>query len=159
MHTEINRFNTCLICIAMQVSRGKLNIGYVRLLRDYIIQQKKGYPGDEDQGGMSSWYILSSLGIYAVCPGTDEYVIGSPLFKKATITMENGNKFVIEAPENSKENLYIQSATLNGRLLDKNYIHYDDIAEGGVLKFEMGSQPNKERCTSKYAAPFSLSKE
>ena len=89
----------------------------------------------------------------------DEYVIGSPLFKKATITMENGNKFVIEAPENSKENLYIQSATLNGRLLDKNYIHYDDIAEGGVLKFEMGSQPNKERCTSKYAAPFSLSKE
>lgn len=120
---------------------------------------EKGYPGDEDQGGMSSWYILSSLGIYAVCPGTDEYVIGSPLFKKATITMENGNKFVIEAPENSKENLYIQSATLNGRLLDKNYIHYDDIAEGGVLKFEMGSQPNKERCTSKYAAPFSLSKE
>ena len=120
---------------------------------------EKGYPGDEDQGGMSSWYILSSLGIYAVCPGTDEYVIGSPLFKKATITMENGNKFVIEAPKNSKENLYIQSATLNGRLLDKNYIHYDDIAEGGVLKFEMGSQPNKERCTSKYAAPFSLSKE
>lgn len=120
---------------------------------------EKGYPGDEDQGGMSSWYILSSLGIYAVCPGTDEYVIGSPLFKKATITMENGNKFVIEAPENSKENLYIQSATLNGRLLDKNYIHYDDIAEGGVLKFEMGSQPNKERCTWKYAAPFSLSKE
>ena len=58
---------------------------------------------------------LSSLGIYAVCPGTDEYVIGSPLFKKATITMENGNKFVIEAPENSKENLYIQSATLNGQ--------------------------------------------
>ncbi len=82
MHTEINRFNTCLICIAMQVSRGKLNIGYVRLLRDYIIQQKKGYPGDEDQGGMSSWYILSSLGIYAVCPGTDEYVIGSPLFRR-----------------------------------------------------------------------------
>ena len=68
---------------------------------------ERGYPGDEDQGGMSSWYILSSLGIYAVCPGTDEYVIGSPLFKKATITMENGNKFVIEANNNSKENLYI----------------------------------------------------
>ena len=108
---------------------------------------------------MSSWYILSSLGIYAVCPGTDEYVIGSPLFKKATITLENGNKFVIEAPENSKENLYIQSATLNGRLLDKNFIRYNDISDGGVLKFEMGSQPNKERCTTKYAAPFSLSKK
>ena len=77
---------------------------------------------------------LSSLGIYAVCPGTDEYVIGSPLFKKATITLENGNKFVIEAPENSKENLYIQSATLNGRLLDKNFIRYNDISDGGVLK-------------------------
>ena len=73
------------------------------------------------------------------------------------------NKLISEFNEKtdiySKENLYIQSATLNGRLLDKNYIHYDDIAEGGVLKFEMGSQPNKERCTSKYAAPFSLSKE
>ena len=108
---------------------------------------------------MSSWYILSSLGIYAVCPGTDEYVIGSPLFKKATITMENGNKFVIEANNNSKENLYIQSATLNGRVLDKNFIRYDDIADVGIIRFEMGSQPNKERCTSKYAAPFSLSKE
>ena len=120
---------------------------------------ERGYPGDEDQGGMSSWYILSSLGIYAVCPGTDEYVIGSPLFKKATITMENGNKFVIEADNNSKENLYIQSATLNGRVLNKNFIRYDDIADGGIIRFEMGSQPNKERCTSKYAAPFSLSKE
>lgn len=119
----------------------------------------KGYPGDEDQGGMSSWYILSSLGIYAVCPGTDEYVIGSPLFKKATITMEDGNKFVIEADNNSQENVYIQSATLNGRVLDKNYIHYDDLADGGVLRFEMSNQPNKERCTSKYAAPFSLSKD
>ena len=66
---------------------------------------------------------------------------------------------MIEAPENSKENLYIQSATLNGRLLDKNFIRYNDISDGGVLKFEMGSQPNKERCTTKYAAPFSLSKK
>ena len=120
---------------------------------------ERGYPGDEDQGGMSSWYVLSSLGIYAVCPGTDEYVIGSPLFKKVTITLENGNKFVIEANNNSKENLYIQSATLNGRVLDKNFIRYVDIADGGIIRFEMGSQPNKERCTSKYAAPFSLSKE
>ena len=120
---------------------------------------EKGFPGDEDQGGMSSWYVLSALGIYAVCPGTDEYVIGSPLFQKATITLENGNKFVIEADGNSKENLYIQSGTLNGRELDKNYIHYSDIADGGVLKFQMGNQPNKQRNTTKYAAPFSLSKD
>ena len=118
-----------------------------------------GYCGDEDNGQTSAWYVFSAMGFYPVCPGTDEYVIGSPLFKKATITMENGNKFVIEANNNSKENLYIQSATLNGRVLDKNFIRYDDIADGGIIRFEMGSQPNKERCTSKYAAPFSLSKE
>lgn len=120
---------------------------------------EKGFPGDEDQGGMSSWYILSALGIYAVCPGTDEYVIGSPLFRKATITMEDGKQFVIEAENNRRENCYIQSGTLNGRPLDKNYIHYSDIADGGVLRFKMGSQPNKTRNITKYAAPFSLSKD
>ena len=66
---------------------------------------------------------------------------------------------MIEANNNNKENVYIQSATLNGRVLDKNFIKYDDIADGGTLRFEMGGQPNKVRCTSKYAAPFSLSKE
>ena len=120
---------------------------------------EKGFPGDEDQGGMSSWYVLSALGIYAVCPGTDEYVIGSPLFRKATITLENGNQFVIEAEGNSPENYYIQSGTLNGRELDKNYIRYSDIVDGGTLRFEMGPRPNLLRNTSKYAAPFSLSKE
>lgn len=120
---------------------------------------EKGFPGDEDQGGMSSWYVLSALGIYAVCPGTDEYVIGSPLFQKATITLENGKKFVIEAEGNSPENYYIQSGTLNGRVLDKNYIHYSDIVDGGTLTFEMGPKPNLQRNTSKYAAPFSLSKK
>ncbi|MGI5974704.1 MAG: GH92 family glycosyl hydrolase [Paludibacter sp.] len=119
---------------------------------------EKGYPGDEDQGGMSSWFVLSSMGIYSVCPGTDEYVIGSPMYPKVTITMENGNKFVIEAKGNSKENVYIQSADLNGFVLDKNYIRYSDIVNGGKLTFEMGATPNKERNISRYAAPFSLSK-
>ncbi|MDR0824008.1 MAG: GH92 family glycosyl hydrolase [Prevotella sp.] len=120
---------------------------------------EKGYPGDEDQGGMSSWYVLSALGIYSVCPGTDEYVLGSPLFKKATITMEDGKKFVIEAANNSKENVYVQSVTLNGSPLNKNYITFRDIANGGTIKYEMGSQPNKNRGTTKDAAPFSLSKK
>lgn len=117
----------------------------------------KGYPGDEDQGGMSSWYVLSALGIYAVCPGTDEYVIGSPVFRKATITLENGNQFVIEATNNNPDNVYIQNATLNGKPLNRNYIKYSDIANGGLLHFDMGATPNKERCTDKNAAPFSLS--
>ena len=119
---------------------------------------ERGYPGDEDQGGMSSWYILSSLGIYSVCPGTDQYVLGSPVFRKATITMEDGRKFVIEADGNSQQNVYIQSATLNGKPLDKNYITYKDIADGGVMRLVMGPEPNKERGTGKDAAPFSLSK-
>lgn len=157
MHTEINRFNTCLICILSSAGQPWKTQYWVRQIVERLYNSTEKVIRDEDQGGMSSWYILSSL-LYAVCPGTDEYVIGNPLFKKATITMENGNKFVIEAPENSKK-IYTYNQLLNGRLLDKNYIHYDDIAEGGVLKFEMGSQPNKERCTSKYAAPFSLSKE
>jgi len=120
---------------------------------------EKGYPGDEDQGGMSSWYVLNALGIYSVCPGTDEYVIGSPLFPKATITMEDGKKFVIEAHNNTKENVYIQSATLNDKPLNKNYIKYSDIANGGTLYFEMGNQPNKTRGITKDAAPYSLSKK
>lgn len=120
---------------------------------------ERGFPGDEDQGGMSSWYVLSALGIYSVCPGTDEYVLGSPVFRKATITLEDGKKFVIEANNNNHENVYIQSATLNGKPWDKNYIKYSDITNGGTMRFEMGSQPNKSRGNSKMAAPFSLSKK
>lgn len=132
---------------------------WIRQIMDKLYNSTpKGFSGDEDQGGMSSWYVLSALGLYAVCPGTDEYVIGSPIFKKATITMENGNKFIIEAESNGKENVYIQSASLNGKELNKNYIHYSDITNNGLLKFVMGNTPNINRCTSKDAAPFSLSK-
>ncbi|MBQ3536750.1 MAG: GH92 family glycosyl hydrolase [Alistipes sp.] len=118
---------------------------------------ERGFPGDEDQGGMSSWYVLSALGIYAVCPGTDQYVLGSPVFRKATITMEDGKTFVIEAENNSPQNVYIGSATLNGEPLERNYITYDEIAKGGKMRFVMQSEPNTERGTSKSAAPFSLS--
>lgn len=118
---------------------------------------EKGFPGDEDQGGLSSWYVLSALGIYSVCPGTDQYVIGSPVFKKATITLENGNKFVIEAENNSADNVYIKSATLNGKSFSKNWITYSDISNGGVLHFEMSNQPNYERGVHQEDKPFSVS--
>ena len=117
----------------------------------------QGYPGDEDQGGMSSWFVLSALGLYAVCPGTDQYVIGSPLYPKVTLTLENGNRFTIVAEGNSADNVYIQSATLDGRSLDKNWITYDDIMRGGELHFVMGPKPNTSRCTTKAASPFSVS--
>lgn len=82
---------------------------------------ENGYPGDEDQGQTSSWYVLSALGFYSVTPGTGEYVLGSPAFKKITINLENGKKFVIDAPANSKEHVYIRKAALNGKLYTKNW--------------------------------------
>ncbi|MCI6133726.1 MAG: GH92 family glycosyl hydrolase [Parabacteroides distasonis] len=132
---------------------------WIRQVMDRLYNSSEnGYPGDEDQGGMSSWYVLSALGIYSVCPGTDEYVLGSPKFRKATITMEDGKKFVIEAKGNSKDNVYIQNATLNGKRHTRNYIHYSDIVNGGVLELQMGNQPEKTRGTAKEDCPFSLSK-
>lgn len=118
---------------------------------------EKGFPGDEDQGQMSSWYVISALGLYSVCPGTDEYVIGSPVFRKATITLENGKQFIIEAKQNSPENVYIQSAKLNGKSLSKNFIRYQDIAAGGMLSFEMGSAPAMKRGIAESDLPFSVS--
>ncbi|GAA3987529.1 GH92 family glycosyl hydrolase [Mucilaginibacter dorajii] len=119
---------------------------------------ENGYPGDEDEGQMSSWYVLSAAGIYSVCPGTDEYVIGSPAFKKMTITLEDGKKFVIEANNNSKQNVYIQSATLNGKPYTHNFIKHSDIVNGGILHFEMGDKPNMNRGLAVEDKPFSLSK-
>ena len=119
---------------------------------------ENGYPGDEDQGGLSSWYVLSALGIYSVCPGTNQYVLGSPMFQKAIIKLENGNEFVIEADGNSSENVYIESAELNGKSYSKNWITYDDISKGGVLHFKMSKQPNYKRGISNEDLPFSVSK-
>src|SRR5690606_32626944 len=98
-----------------------------RILTELYSGGPEGYPGDEDQGQMSAWYVLSALGFYSVCPGTDQYVIGSPLFSKATITLENGNQFIIEAKNNSPQNMYIQSATLNGHPFTAGWIDYQTI--------------------------------
>ncbi|OYX86418.1 MAG: alpha-mannosidase [Flavobacteriales bacterium 32-34-25] len=117
---------------------------------------ENGYPGDEDQGQTSSWYVLSALGFYSVCPGTDQYVLGSPVFEKTTINLENGKKFVIEAKNNNKENVYIQSATLNGKEYTHNFITYGDLINGGVFKLEMKNTPNESRGVNKADRPFSL---
>ncbi|MEO2128706.1 MAG: GH92 family glycosyl hydrolase [Christiangramia sp.] len=119
---------------------------------------ENGYPGDEDQGQTSSWYVLSALGFYSVCPGTNQYVIGSPVFEKATISLENGNKFVIEAENNNPDNVFIKSAEFNGKNFTKNFIEYQDIAKGGKIHFEMDDEPNKQRGTAAEDKPFSLTK-
>lgn len=117
----------------------------------------KGYPGDEDQGGMSSWYVLSAMGLYSVTPGTVQYNLGSPLFDKITITTEAGKKFVINASDNSAENVYVQSASLNGADYTKNYIDYQDIMNGGTLQLQMSDTPAKDRGIMESDKPYSVS--
>ncbi len=102
----------------------------------------QGYIGDEDNGEMSAWYVFSSLGFYPLTMGSPEYAIGSPLFKKATIHLESGKDLVINAPENSKENVYIQSVQLNGQNYDKCYFLHSDLEQGGTIDFNMGSTPS-----------------
>jgi len=132
---------------------------HVRNVMDKLYNSTEdGYPGDEDQGQTSSWYVLSALGFYSVCPGTDQYVIGSPVFEKATITLENGNTFIIEAKNNNKENVYIQSASWNGTPYTRNWLSHHDLMEGGTVQFVMGNKPALNRGVDVGDKPFSLTK-
>ena len=116
-----------------------------------------GYCGDEDNGQTSAWYVFSALGFYPVCPGTDQYVLGAPLFKKLTLHLDNGKQFVISAPNNSRTNLYVEKAVLNGQVWDKNWIAPSTIRQGGEIQFTMGATPNKIRGTEPSAYPYSFS--
>ena len=118
-----------------------------------------GYCGDEDNGQTSAWYVYSSLGFYPVTPGADQYVIGSPLFDKATIHLENGNKFTITSSNNSKSNFYIQSIDLNGENYTNTYLRYEDIRRGGELNFHMDKTPNKDWGSQPEHVPYSYSNE
>lgn len=118
-----------------------------------------GYCGDEDNGQTSAWYVFSALGFYPVCPASDEYVMGTPLFEKATLHLENGKTFTITAKDNSNENFYIESAKLNSRRHTRNYITYKDIMSGGKLSFVMSSEPNTSRGTAPADRPYSFSNE
>jgi len=117
-----------------------------------------GLCGDEDNGQTSAWYVFSSMGFYSVCPGTNQYVIGSPLFKKMTLNLENGKHFTINAPTNTSDNVYIQKASLNGKVYSKNYLLHEDLLKGGTLDFDMGKEPMKTRGIKEEDLPFSLTK-
>jgi predicted alpha-1,2-mannosidase len=106
--------------------------------------QPDGLCGNEDCGQMSAWYILSSIGMYQVNPASGAYVFGSPMFNKAEINLPEGKKFTFVAENNSKENLYIQSVTLNGEAYTKSFITHKQIIAGGELVYQMGNTPNKE---------------
>lgn len=117
-----------------------------------------GYCGDEDNGQTSAWYVFSAMGFYPVCPGSNQYVIGSPLFKKISLHLANGKTFVINAPENNAQNVYIRSASLRGQAYDKNFLEHADILKGGELYLKMTAKPNKKRGLAEKSLPYSFSK-
>ncbi|RED19088.1 putative alpha-1,2-mannosidase [Flavobacterium cutihirudinis] len=116
-----------------------------------------GYCGDEDNGQTSAWYIFSAMGFYPVCPATDEYVLGAPLFKKISLQLENGKQLIINAPKNSETNKYVQDLKWNNASHTKNFINHSDVLKGGELNFEMGAEPNLQRGTAASAFPYSYS--
>lgn len=115
-----------------------------------------GLCGDEDNGQTSAWYIFSALGFYPVCPGSGQYIIGSPLFNEASLILDNGKTFTVKARRNSPRNIYIRSATLNGEPMERCFITHDQIMEGGVLEFEMSRRPHPQ-WPADGTKPYSLS--
>ncbi|MCM4170678.1 glycoside hydrolase family 92 protein [Arenibacter sp. TNZ] len=118
-----------------------------------------GYCGDEDNGQTSAWYVFSAMGFYPVCPGTDQYVLGTPLFQKTTLILENGKEIIINAPNNSASNKYVNALTINGKTYSKNWLSHKELLQGAVLNFEMSDMPNKTRGTKTEDFPFSLSND
>ena len=113
-----------------------------KILNEQYSEHPDGLSGNEDCGQMSSWYVLSSLGFYPVTPGHDYYTIGTPLFKKAKINLENNNSFIIKAQNVSDKNIYVQAAKLNGQEYNKSFLHHSTILNGGELEFIMGNKPS-----------------
>lgn len=116
-----------------------------------------GYCGDEDNGQTSAWYVFTALGFYPVCPGSNEYVVGAPLFKEAKIHLENGNEVSILAPDNSDRNIYIEDMKLNGETYTHNYLKHETLMDGAVISIDMSDIPNKTRGISVEDAPYSFS--
>jgi len=113
-----------------------------QILTELYSNKPDGISGNEDCGQMSAWYVFSSLGFYPVTPGSNEYIFGTPLFNKASIELENGNTFTIIAANNSEENKYIQSVSLNGNVLSRTFLNHNEIIEGGTIFYEMGPSPS-----------------
>jgi hypothetical protein len=117
----------------------------------------QGYAGDEDNGEQSAWFLFSALGFYPLQMGNATYAVGSPLFTKATLKLENGKKLVVNAPKNSAKNIYVQNMKVNGKAHDKSYLTHDVIAAGATIDFDMGPNPSKW-ATGADSAPPSITK-
>jgi len=117
-----------------------------------------GYCGDEDNGQTSAWYVFSAMGFYPVTPGTDQYVLGSPLFKKVTLSLENGKKVTINASNTSDKNKYIRDLKINGAVSTKNWLSHQNLMKGAVIDFNMSPVPVKTRGVKEADYPYSFSK-
>ena len=115
-----------------------------------------GYCGDEDNGQTSAWYVFSAMGFYPVCPGVDQYVLGTPLFSKVTLKLENGQQLVINAPGSTDQKRYVQSLQWNGKAHSKNWLSHSELLKGGALNFTLGATPNKQRGTKVEDYPYSM---
>ncbi len=118
-----------------------------------------GYCGDEDNGQTSAWYLFSAMGFYPVCPATEQYVLGAPLFPKMSIQLENGKTIEITAPANDADKRYVTKLKMNGLEYGKNWLNHFDLTKGANLDFEMSAEPNKQRGIDKDTAPYSFSKD
>ena len=114
-----------------------------------------GYCGDEDNGQTSAWYVFSALGFYPVCPGSNQYVMGTPYFDKVTLHLENGKNVTLTR---DGEGCYIQSMTLNGKQYSRNYLDHATLLAGGAIHFRMGEAPNTRRGTASADAPYSFTR-
>lgn len=129
-----------------------------RLLDEMYAPTPEGIVGNEDCGQMSAWYILSSLGLYAVCPGSNEFTFTTPLFEKATLQLANGKTLTITA-NHPEKNLYIDKVELNGKEIETNFVTYEQLMGGGELHFSLTDQPNRKRGVTADSAPYSFTKE
>ena len=133
---------------------------WTREVMDRLYSSKPdGYCGDEDNGQTSAWYVFSALGFYPVCPGSDEYAVGSPLFRKAAIHLENGQTVEIDAPQNCAENRYVGRMTVDGKVTGKTCLEYGELLGGAKIAFGMQPEPDKDRGAKPGDAPYSMSRE
>ena len=130
-----------------------------QIVKRFYRNTNDGLCGNDDCGQMSAWYVFSAMGFYPVCPGTNEYVIGSPVLTEALIHLENGNIFKIKSENLNDKNIYIQSMLLNGEKYDKLFLRHEEIINGGEFIFIMGPEPNKQLGQEEESMPYSLSDE
>ena len=126
--------------------------------RELFSATPEGFPGDEDTGSMAAWYVFSSLGFYPVCPGSAEYVLGSPSLESAVIHLDNGNDLVVNTDGFSDENIYASEVSLNHIAVSTVYIPHSELKAGGTLRFRMSAFPSEQRYSDEQL-PFSLSNQ